>query len=452
MWGSRKHGIVGLVVGLALLLGGGRAGAQPPADERVLLTLGDGSQLVVQVQTGLVQLRAAGAAPVVLRPAGPGRADSWAASPDSRWISWISLPDSGGNDAAAVNLWDRRTATLSVRTTPQLGFQPAWAEHSGILWRPSSQSMLVMGWVAHADPPVRQLYEVPLSGPGQPVVTGDANRIPFYALANGIFYYIQGEEDTSLEQLWRHEAPGRERFLHECRGCEFDVQGQQMVSHEDRDLYMGTWKTLHRWDLQSGQALPDGLPGTGGFARSRSFPQTGHAVRGLFLDYWESHGGLAQQGYPLSDPVPERSPLDGQVYTVQYFERALFELHPDNAPPNQVLLAQLGRLRYQALYPQGAANQQAARANGRYFPQTGHTLGGAFRAYWESHGRLAQQGYPLSDEFLERSALDGRTYTVQYFERAVLEWHPENAPPDQVLLSLLGTLRLHAHYPGAAAP
>jgi hypothetical protein len=30
---------------------------------------------------------------------------------------------------------------------------------------------------------------------------------------------------------------------------------------------------------------------------------------------------------------------------------------------------------------------------------------------------------------------------VQYFERAVFEHHPENAAPNDVLLSLLGTLR-----------
>ena len=37
------------------------------------------------------------------------------------------------------------------------------------------------------------------------------------------------------------------------------------------------------------------------------------------------------------------------------------------------------------------------------FTETGKTLGGKFRAYWESHGGLAQQGYPISDEFQEKS-------------------------------------------------
>src|SRR5206468_3983407 len=55
-------------------------------------------------------------------------------------------------------------------------------------------------------------------------------------------------------------------------------------------------------------------------------------------------------------------------------------------------------------------------------------------------GGLAQQGYPLSDEFTEISPQDGKPYTVQYFERAVFEYHPENKDtPYEVLLSQLGT-------------
>src|SRR5205085_8188501 len=75
------------------------------------------------------------------------------------------------------------------------------------------------------------------------------------------------------------------------------------------------------------------------------------------------------------------------------------------------------------------------------FPQTGHTVGGLFRTYWEQHGGLAQQGYPISEELQEQSDLDGKTYTVQYFERAVFEWHPENKAPYDVLLTQLGRFR-----------
>lgn len=85
----------------------------------------------------------------------------------------------------------------------------------------------------------------------------------------------------------------------------------------------------------------------------RVFPETGYEVCGKFLDYWNEHGGLAQQGYPLSEEFVEVSDLDGLPYTVQYFERAVFEDHPENQPPYDVLLSQLGTLRGKEKYPTG---------------------------------------------------------------------------------------------------
>jgi thermitase len=73
----------------------------------------------------------------------------------------------------------------------------------------------------------------------------------------------------------------------------------------------------------------------------------------------------------------------------------------------------------------------------RYFPETGHSLRGAFLSYWEAHGGLPIFGFPTSEEFVEAAA-DGKTYTVQYFERHRLELHPENAAPYNVLLARIG--------------
>src|SRR5262245_40428128 len=103
--------------------------------------------------------------------------------------------------------------------------------------------------------------------------------------------------------------------------------------------------------------LPRATPGQAQ-ADSHTFPQTGHTVSGLFWQYWQAHGGLAQQGYPISEEFTEVSDLDGQPYTVQYFERAVFERHPEHAAPYDVLLSQLGTFRYRAKYPTGAPNQQ----------------------------------------------------------------------------------------------
>jgi hypothetical protein len=181
----------------------------------------------------------------------------------------------------------------------------------------------------------------------------------------------------------------------------------------------------------------------------RTFLGTGKVLCGKFLSYWQGHGGLPQFGYPISNQFSEKSPLDGKEYVVQYFERTVFELHPENKPPYDVLLSLLGSAAYRARYPNGAPSQVPnTSGNSVAFPQTGKRVGGSFLIYWNASGGLSQNGYPISDEFQERSPIDGNTYRVQYFERAVMEWHPGNTPPDDIMLSLLGALRYKDKYVG----
>ncbi len=77
----------------------------------------------------------------------------------------------------------------------------------------------------------------------------------------------------------------------------------------------------------------------------------------------------------------------------------------------------------------------------RFFAETNHSLRGEFRAFWEKHGGLAIFGFPISEMFNEQGE-DGRQYTVQYFERHRMEYHPENRSPYNVLLSRLGNSTL----------
>ncbi len=172
------------------------------------------------------------------------------------------------------------------------------------------------------------------------------------------------------------------------------------------------------------------------------FAETGRCVSGRFLDYWVANGGLARNGYPLTD---ERRELleDGNEYTVQYFERVRLEYHPENAPPYDVLLGQFGRRIVlvgnefvPALAPATAPATPSAGAT--YFAETGHNLGGRFRAYWEANGDLAQFGFPITEELVQPLPAVGGQYTVQYFERARFEYHPENAAPYDVLLGQFG--------------
>ena len=180
-----------------------------------------------------------------------------------------------------------------------------------------------------------------------------------------------------------------------------------------------------------------------------TFPETGKAVCAPFLAYWQSNGGLVQQGYPLTDAFDEVNPTDGRTYRSQYFERSRFEYHPENTPPYDVLLGLLGREQFLLRYPQG---RPASGSGEQCFPETGYCLGGRFLEYWLLHGGLAQQGLPISDEFDEVSPTDGRTYRVQYLERGRFEWHPENAAPFDVLLGLVGREQYLQRYPNGLPP
>ena len=162
------------------------------------------------------------------------------------------------------------------------------------------------------------------------------------------------------------------------------------------------------------------------------FPATHHNLGGGFRDYWQAHGGLPIFGYPLTEEFTEGG------YTVQYFERNRFEYHPEYAgTPYAVLLGRLGAtVTVGQVFPPIAPFPNSP--GHLYMAPTQHSLNAGFLAYWQAHGGLAQFGYPISEEQPEVSPTDGHPYTVQYFERARFEYHPELPDPYRVSLGLLG--------------
>jgi amicyanin len=179
-----------------------------------------------------------------------------------------------------------------------------------------------------------------------------------------------------------------------------------------------------------------------GPAETVTFPETGKTVQGRFLTYWRGNGldfgdagvsyreSLALFGLPISDEIQEK--IGEGTYTVQYFERARFEYHPEISDQRyQVLLGQFGRQIHPADPP------VAQKPGATFFPDTGHNVEGRFLEYWTANGGLAIFGLPLSEPIQERLG-DGQTYTVQYFERARFEQHPGNQPPYDVLLGQFG--------------
>ncbi len=163
--------------------------------------------------------------------------------------------------------------------------------------------------------------------------------------------------------------------------------------------------------------------------------ETSFCVRGRFQAYWGAHGGLALNGYPISVEFNELLE-DGRPYTVQYFERTRLEYHPEvRDTAAQVLVGQFGRRVHPA---DPSATPDATQI---WFPQTGHNVPTDFYRYWSDQGGLAQFGLPLTEPYLRRLE-DGRTFLVQYFERARFEWHPENPAPYAILLGQFGRLML----------
>jgi hypothetical protein len=170
----------------------------------------------------------------------------------------------------------------------------------------------------------------------------------------------------------------------------------------------------------------------GGFAY---FPETGHNVGMQVKRFFDAHGGVATFGLPLTELV---TGADGLA--VQYFERARFEYRPAAPPEGRVTLSRAGAIvtagRSDPAFQWLAASPDPARS---FFPESGHTLGGAFGWFWQTRGGLAVFGYPISEELTERDPATGADRLVQYFERARFEYHPERAgQPDEVTLSPLG--------------
>ncbi len=194
------------------------------------------------------------------------------------------------------------------------------------------------------------------------------------------------------------------------------------------------------------QAAPAPAPRAEGTAFAY-FPETGHNIGLAVKRFYDTHGGIDIFGLPLTEVFTE----DGQQ--VQYFERARFELHPELPAEFYVSLSLLGRHftegRSEAGFQWLPANPGGDRT---FFSESGHTLGGAFRGFWQGRGGLAAFGYPISEEFGEINPQDGQFYVVQYFERARFEMHPEHAgTPYEVQLSQLGRQLLNERPAAQAA-
>ncbi len=78
----------------------------------------------------------------------------------------------------------------------------------------------------------------------------------------------------------------------------------------------------------------------------------------------------------------------------------------------------------------------------QYFKETGHAAHNYYWQFWKNTpNALDVLGYPISEPFVQESFTEpGKFYRAQYFERAVLEEHPENFGRDNNRFYVLGRL------------
>ena len=153
------------------------------------------------------------------------------------------------------------------------------------------------------------------------------------------------------------------------------------------------------------------------------FPETGHNVKGEFLQFYnKAKEPKLVYGYPITEQITSK---DGK--TVQYFQRARFEVGKDLLGNAKIQLTSLG----QATYKPDAQLKLENSAGCQLFI-TGYRVCYAFLDFFKANGGAEQFGNPISPfEFHDK-------IIVQYFERARFEWRADRPESQRVVITDLG--------------
>jgi len=150
------------------------------------------------------------------------------------------------------------------------------------------------------------------------------------------------------------------------------------------------------------------------------FPETRHYVKGPFLQFYNAAANpKLVYGYPITEQMTSR---DGK--TVQYFQRARFELTASNS----IQLTPLGRL----LYTQNQPIEVNTRGCEQY--PTGYYVCFTFLDFYKANGGAGQFGNPISPFETSNGVI------VQYFEGARFEWRAYQDTEKWVVISDLGRI------------
>jgi hypothetical protein len=154
--------------------------------------------------------------------------------------------------------------------------------------------------------------------------------------------------------------------------------------------------------------------------------ETGFAVRGEFLEYYRSTSNeLELFGYPITNEID-----DGMGHLVQYFQKARFDLDEVTA---LVHAAPLGSY----LYTDGEykkADFSNDSSNCQIF-SNGYAVCYGFTQFYNAKNGAAYLGMPISN-----TEINAAGFFTQYFEKAVLEWHPERPAGQRVVVADIGRM------------
>ena len=160
--------------------------------------------------------------------------------------------------------------------------------------------------------------------------------------------------------------------------------------------------------------------------------ETGHWIKGEFFDFWQqAKDPTLVFGYPITDVIPH--PIMQNV-TVQYFQRARFDLDATKPTGQRISLAPLGERLYNETERGDRANFSINNTACRVFPATSHNVCYAFLQFYDRHNGPVFFGQPIS----EVETVDGRL--VQYFEHTRMEWRPERPAGQRVVLTEVGRI------------
>ena len=349
----------------------------------------------------------------------------------------ITYTNSGGVDVVSFDRGDSRTWMLvNTAPTPTTATLPWLAPTATLTTKTGDSTTENFPGLLNGQAPQ---VNVSLAGAtngiigGDPIIVDQKNIGGFFDVGpEQVFFPIAGHGIANgILDYWRAHG-GLKQFGQPTSDETKQPDGRSLQFFEKGTIEYFPQFAGTPYAFQEGTGKSSPTDPTKDSKNGQFFSQTGHNVSFAFLKAFKALGGLDVLGFPRTESIQYK----GQ--TVQFFQRAVMEYHPEaQGTPGEVVLRLLGSdLTQGRTFTPGTAG--ANDAAHQFFPQTNHTVANAFLAFFNSHGGVGVLGYPISEEMPDQLA-DGAIHTVQYFQRARLEYHPELAgKPGEVSLGLLG--------------